>query len=92
MPLFRFILRGMITLRAFGVEPITPEPNDSLLSFAIRLNHQLRLVRFKRGPIAENEVQKIFEFVVSLFGLTEAAEPLSPGLISLFFEANKLQN
>jgi hypothetical protein len=87
MFMLRHILQIIVQLRASGGEPVLPDPADTLLRYAQRLEQQLRMVRAYQDPSTMYDAFNFAQFLICLFGLEQAAEPLPPQLLALFFSS-----
>ena len=83
MTVFEQILWFLIQIRLLGRPPKLPIPRESLIHYAAVLEIQYSRICVQLGTARRREVVAIAGGIIALLGLTQAAEPLPPKLLSL---------
>jgi len=83
LTVFEQILWFLIQIRLLGRPPKLPIPRESLIHYAAVLEIQYSRICVQLGTARRREVVAIAGGIIALLGLTQAAEPLPPKLLSL---------
>jgi hypothetical protein len=84
LTVFQQILWMFVNIRLLGREPRSPRNRESLIHYAAVLEIQYSRICVDLGTARHREVATIAGRIIALLGLTQAAEPLPPRILSLF--------
>jgi hypothetical protein len=83
MTVFQHVLWMLINIRLLGRPPKLPASRESLIHYAAVLEIQYSRICVDQGTTRRRETVTVAVGIIGLLGLTQAAEPLPPQLLSL---------
>ena|ERR1035437_567718 len=92
MTVFQQVLWMLINIRLLGRLPKLPASRESLIHYAAALETQYSRICLDLGTARRREVATIAGGIIALLGLTQAAEPLPPKLLSLLDRHERIRS